>query len=300
MNTHRRSATIFLLMIIITVGSPLLSAKELDVNWNRTEATFSPGPRDKKVHGQFTFTNTGDAPVTIEKIKAPCGCTDVETDKDENEDEEYAPGEKGHINFTLHFTPESGQIKKHIYVTLSDGNTTNTVKLDAVVDAPPYVRVRPQFMSWRQNEDKPEDQTATITVLADTPIHLVDMDSKGSRDAFSVQQKTLEEGRKYEVSVRPRDMSERNNLTLTLYTDYPTENDPLTYKLSASTTPSLHADDNEPQTGFLHSISVACKRHQTPLVVGLSILAGSSIALLVFAFRGGNDQHDPSGHEENG
>lgn len=58
----------------------------------------------------FTFTNTGNAPLTISKCESSCGCTIPSWPK-----EPIAPGAKGEIK-VVYDTKKSGAINKEVYI----------------------------------------------------------------------------------------------------------------------------------------------------------------------------------------
>ncbi len=290
----RRSRSI--LTICILCVSTFLYAGELNVSWDQTTVRLSPGPRQDKVEGRFTFSNKGKDPVIVKKVKATCGCTAVETeDKDK-----YAAGETGHIDFTISFSRTGGTVRKYIYVTISDRKISETKKLTAVVDAPRYVNIRPSILFWRQNSDNPPAKTATFLVEADTPIHITHIRKTGDAEAFTVKKRIVENGREYGISLQPRTGTERSRITLDIQTDFPSGDDPLTYKLSGSVIPRMGQPGSRvhrTRPGFLAWLFPEEQWTQKYIVLGLSVLGGISIALLVFAVAGkshhsGKDQED--------
>ena len=59
----------------------------------------------------FTFTNTGDSPLTITKVTASCGCTAPSWTK-----EPVAPGQQGYINAKFNPKGRSGNFTKLLAV----------------------------------------------------------------------------------------------------------------------------------------------------------------------------------------
>lgn len=64
-----------------------------------------------KVSCVFTYTNTGDEPLALTTVSAPCGCT-----KPEFSPKPLAPGKSGEIKVTLHPTGMKGEFMKTITV----------------------------------------------------------------------------------------------------------------------------------------------------------------------------------------
>lgn len=70
---------------------------------------------DGKVSAEFTFTNTGTAPLIIVDAKASCGCTRPTFPK-----KPVAPGAKGKIGVTFNPTGQSSTFTKVITVFTND------------------------------------------------------------------------------------------------------------------------------------------------------------------------------------
>ncbi|MDP4202598.1 MAG: DUF1573 domain-containing protein [Bacteroidota bacterium] len=65
-----------------------------------------------KITHEFTFTNTGKAPLVIQQVTASCGCTTPSWTK-----EPIAPGAKGTITVTYSAANRPGSFQKSITVT---------------------------------------------------------------------------------------------------------------------------------------------------------------------------------------
>ncbi|MBP1638499.1 MAG: putative secreted protein [Bacteroidetes bacterium] len=65
-----------------------------------------------KITHEFTFTNTGKAPLVIQQVTASCGCTTPAWTK-----EPVAPGAKGIITVTYSASGRPGSFQKSITVT---------------------------------------------------------------------------------------------------------------------------------------------------------------------------------------
>lgn len=65
-----------------------------------------------KITHEFTFTNTGNAPLVIQQVTASCGCTTPSWTK-----EPVAPGAKGVITVTYSAAGRPGAFQKTITVT---------------------------------------------------------------------------------------------------------------------------------------------------------------------------------------
>ncbi|OIQ28843.1 MAG: hypothetical protein BM564_08075 [Bacteroidetes bacterium MedPE-SWsnd-G2] len=71
----------------------------------------------------FTFTNTGDAPLTISKVKTSCGCTVPNYEK-----AAIMPGETGEIE-VKYDTKRKGKFSKTLMVTSNASNKNVQLKI---------------------------------------------------------------------------------------------------------------------------------------------------------------------------
>lgn len=69
----------------------------------------------ESVRHVFIFTNTGSAPLTVEKVSSSCGCTAALASA-----KVLAPGESGEIQTTFDSTRFRGAIKKTVYLYTND------------------------------------------------------------------------------------------------------------------------------------------------------------------------------------
>lgn len=74
------------------------------------------------VSHRFTFTNTGEHPVTIEALKPSCGCTTGDYSQGE-----IAPGKSGYVEVKFDSKGKAGIQKKSVTVTFA--NTDPKVKM---------------------------------------------------------------------------------------------------------------------------------------------------------------------------
>ncbi len=101
-----------------------------------TETSFDFGKiqeADGDASHEFTFTNTGDAPLVLSRVTASCGCTTPEYSK-----EPIAPGKKGVIKATYGAKGRPGMFTKTIsvYTNVQEAPITLTIKGE-VIPIPP-------------------------------------------------------------------------------------------------------------------------------------------------------------------
>jgi hypothetical protein len=107
------------------------------------------------LRGQFVFTNSGKAAVTILEVKAACGCTSGVPEK-----KVYAPGETGTIAATFAIGERVGHQVKTLILRTDEG-TEGLYQLKLEADIPPYITVEPRLLLWPRGSVL-EAKTVTI------------------------------------------------------------------------------------------------------------------------------------------
>lgn len=89
--------TVVIAQVIASNHKPadLLRTEKAVFSWANTTHDFGKIKLNNPVTHEFTFTNTGDAPLVILTVKASCGCTVTEYTKIPIE-----PGAKGFVKAT--------------------------------------------------------------------------------------------------------------------------------------------------------------------------------------------------------
>jgi hypothetical protein len=89
---------------------------------------------------EFKFTNTGNAPLILEEVKASCGCTTPEWSKDP-----IAPGQTGKVIATFNSSGKPGTFVKTITVKYNGAveSNTNYLTIKGSVDAAPVAPPTP-------------------------------------------------------------------------------------------------------------------------------------------------------------
>lgn len=111
-----------------------VEAQEVDENapvFEFMEESFDFGSDiidgEKKTH-TFEFTNTGNSPLIIEKVKASCGCTTPNWPKTP-----IAPGEVGEITATYNSKGRPGKFNKVIRITSNAATPTKVLYIKGEV-----------------------------------------------------------------------------------------------------------------------------------------------------------------------
>lgn len=92
------------------------------IEFDKTKHDFGEIPEGPKASYTFEFTNTGDAPLTLQNVRASCGCTTPEWSR-----EPIMPGEKGKITAVYNTKGRPGVFRKTI--TISSNAEEPTMRL---------------------------------------------------------------------------------------------------------------------------------------------------------------------------
>lgn len=110
-----------LAFLVLTVFG--LSAQKAEITFTNTTYDFGQiNENDGNVSHVFEFTNTGDAPLVIQRVQASCGCTTPSWTK-----EPIAPGQKGTVTAT--YNPKGRPNSFHKMVTVYSNAKTEATAL---------------------------------------------------------------------------------------------------------------------------------------------------------------------------
>ncbi|MBU1274316.1 MAG: DUF1573 domain-containing protein [Proteobacteria bacterium] len=133
--TRRLIWTAALLALFTLAASPALALKGPKIVFDSKEVVFSDVVEGKEMTAVFTFTNTGDQNLLIDKVSPSCGCTASSWDK------VTPPGKKGAVTLLLDTTGLGGSFRKTAAVATNDpgnpvvtlimtGETVGRIKVD--------------------------------------------------------------------------------------------------------------------------------------------------------------------------
>ena len=189
------------------------SAAHAELKWDKPELIFRPVLTDKKAVGDFTFTNAGTAPVTIQSVEPSCDCTTVDLTK-----KTYAPGEKGKITVTFDFGDRSGLKEKTIQVTTDDSKDGYELKMTVYLpDAPD---IAPTYCYWHKDEDR-EPKTVSVKIGKDCPFKTFAPDLVCSDERVKADFKTIVKEKEYTMVIKLKSTKEPFNATVDLYSMIP-------------------------------------------------------------------------------
>src|SRR6266480_343903 len=102
-------------LIGILVLIALAEGAHAELRWEETSVELRPAFSDKQAVAHFKYENVGKIPVHFTSVKASCGCTTAQTQKDE-----VPPGEKGEITATFNIGGRTGTQVKTVTVETDD------------------------------------------------------------------------------------------------------------------------------------------------------------------------------------
>ena len=114
-----------LLSVLVFISFVTAQQKGANISFEKEIHDFGKIKEDGgKVEYIFTFTNTGDAPLIITKVKASCGCTSPTwTEKP------VMPGQKGFVKAVFDPNRRSGNFNKSIFVESNSEKGRNILRI---------------------------------------------------------------------------------------------------------------------------------------------------------------------------
>lgn len=166
------------------------------------------------VTADFEFTNRGEQEVTVVKYDAGCSCMAVQITGGKLR---YAPGESGVIRAVFEIGNFSGSVDKAVALWLNgDPPDKPSQQLTVRVHIPVLVLLEPKTLKWDLGGPA-ESQTIKIIIQDQKPIHVKKISA--SSPAFRHELKTIEEGKRYELSVTPTQINTPGLAILRIETD---------------------------------------------------------------------------------
>lgn len=124
------------ILLALVLSTSFMLAQATGVNKNTPKAEFSKEIHDfgkveesaGTVTTEFTFKNTGNAPLIIQRVQASCGCTTPEYTN-----EPILPGKTGTIKVTYSTVGRVGVFNKDVTVFTNVPDTVYKVKIKGEV-----------------------------------------------------------------------------------------------------------------------------------------------------------------------
>ncbi len=112
---------LYLLLVVFVASGTLWAQSGPKISFKTTEIDYGTVEKGDNGYRLIEFTNTGDAPLIISRVKSSCGCTVAE-----KPDKPVMPGQKGRIK--VHYnTRHVGPFRKTVTIYSNAVNVPNGV-----------------------------------------------------------------------------------------------------------------------------------------------------------------------------
>src|SRR5437762_8812374 len=193
------------LFLDLTLSFIFCLGARAELKWEQTAVELHPGRGDKQAIGYFKYQNTGKTPVHFKSVRASCGCTAAQSQKDQ-----VGPGEKGEITATFNIGDRTGtQVKTVTVETDEAANQKTVLTLKAII--PQELEISPTFVFWKQGE-KPEPKTITVKVGKEFTVKHI----KVTSSTPDFQTKVQEGNGEFKIDVQPKETNTLGGTTLTI------------------------------------------------------------------------------------
>src|SRR5437016_6805093 len=126
-------------ILTFTLSILLCVAARADLEWEQNTIDLHPAVGDKTAVAHFKYENVGTTPVHFKSVKASCGCTTTQSQK-----EVVNPGEKGEIVATFNIGDRTGLQTKTVTVQTDDPNPAQaTTILTLKANIPQALQIQP-------------------------------------------------------------------------------------------------------------------------------------------------------------
>ncbi len=168
------------------------------LTFQETEKVVNATPADSAISVDYAFTNNTGKPVTLDRATGNCSCTSVDISGGKTS---YAPGESGVLRANFDIGNFQGGVDKIITVWLDGAPESKpSQQLKLRVNIPVLIEMEPKSVKWDIGES-PEAKKVEIRINGEKPIHVLSVSA--SRPDFTHELKTIEDGKRYELIVKP-------------------------------------------------------------------------------------------------
>jgi hypothetical protein len=213
-------------VIPAAISLVLCASVRAELKFDQTTLELTPTITDKTSVGHFKYLNSGDKPVHFKSVKASCGCTTAQTQKDQ-----VGPGEKGEITATFTIGDRTGQQVKTVTVETDDPAHPTTI-LTMKTNIPQFMELQPNFVFWNAGEEA-KPKTVIAKVGKDVPIKNLDVSSMNPQ--FQAKASKGSGPGEFKIDIQPKETSTSSFTTVSVKTDFPKEA-PKTFYITARVT----------------------------------------------------------------
>jgi hypothetical protein len=202
--------------LTFTLSFFLCVAARAELKWEQNTIDLHPAVGDKTAVAHFKYQNTGTTPVHFKSVKASCGCTATQSQK-----EVVNPGEKGEITATFTIGDRTGQQIKTVTVQTDDPNPTQaTTILTLKTTIPQSLEIKPTFVYWQSGEE-PKPKKISIKAAKEFPAKNITV--KSNSQNFESKVEPGNASGEWTIEITPKDTSHPMGTSLLVQTDYPKE-----------------------------------------------------------------------------
>jgi uncharacterized protein DUF1573 len=217
-------------ILTFTLSILLAVAARAELKWEQNTIELHPSVGDKQAIAHFKYQNTGSTPVHFKSVKASCGCTTTQTQK-----EVVNPGEKGEIVATFNIGDRTGQQMKTVTVQTDDPSPAQaTMILTLKANITPAMEIKPTFVYWMSGEN-PKPKKISLKAAKEFPAK--DITIKSNSENFESKVTPGGPG-EWTLEITPKDTSHPMGTALLIQTDYPKEAPKLFYVNAQITNPA--------------------------------------------------------------
>jgi uncharacterized protein DUF1573 len=214
-------------ILTFTVSILLALSARAELKWEQNIIELHPSVGDKQAVAHFKYQNTGTTPVHFKSVKASCGCTTTQTQK-----EVVNPGEKGEIVATFNIGDRTGQQLKTVTVQTDDPSPAQaSTVLTLKADITPALEIKPQVVYW-QNGEEPKSKKISVKAAKEFPAKEITIKSNSQNFESKVEPGKPGE---WTIEVTPKDTTHPIGTALLIQTDYP-KNAPKSFYLNVVVT----------------------------------------------------------------
>ena len=188
----------------VLLGMLACAQAQSALHWDKKVIELQPGPAEKTARAEFAFTNTGQQPVVIDRVKPSCGCTTTALEK-----KTYQPGEKGHITAVFTLGSRKGDQAKSIRVEIRGENPATVLTLVTHIGEP--ARLEPSLVFWRTGE-APRAKTISVKLPLGTRLTRV----TSSDPKFAAMLEPVGEKAEYKITVTPGGTAQKATAVLNI------------------------------------------------------------------------------------
>jgi len=201
-------------ILTFTLSIFLCVAARAELKWEQNVIDLHPALGDKTAVAHFKYQNAGTTPIHFKSVKASCGCTATQSQK-----EVVNPGEKGEIVATFNIGDRTGQQVKTVSVQTDDPNPTQAnIVLTLKATIPQAMEVKPAFVFWQSGED-PKPKKIWVKASKDFPVKNITV--KPSSPYFESKVEPGSGSGEWTIEVTPKDTSHPMGAVLVVQSDYP-------------------------------------------------------------------------------